>query len=170
MSTLHAFQSCPTLCDPMDCSPPGSCPWDSPGKNTGVGCHALSQGLFPTQGLNPSLILSPALAGRFFIPRATLHWEIKGVLGAPSPRSACFLASASGEEATGPKHGQSPARTVRRGQGAKVRERPGAAPVPAVLPACPVVHLLLLTMPSSALVLHYFLNLDLQLSTQFHDI
>ena len=34
-------QSCPTLCDPIDCSPPGSCPWDSPGENTGVGCHFL---------------------------------------------------------------------------------------------------------------------------------
>ena len=31
------------------------CPWDSPGKNTGVGCHALLQGIFPTQGLNPRL-------------------------------------------------------------------------------------------------------------------
>ena len=31
------------------------CPWDSPGKNTGVGCHALLQGIFPTQGLNPGL-------------------------------------------------------------------------------------------------------------------
>ena len=30
-------------------------PWDSPGKNTGVGCHALLQGTFPTQGLNPGL-------------------------------------------------------------------------------------------------------------------
>ena len=30
---------------------------DSPGKNTGVGCHALLQGIFPTQGLNPSLLL-----------------------------------------------------------------------------------------------------------------
>ena len=29
------------------------CPWDSLGKNTGVGCHALFQGIFPTQGLNP---------------------------------------------------------------------------------------------------------------------
>ena len=29
------------LCDPTDGSPPGSCPWDSPGKNTGVGCHFL---------------------------------------------------------------------------------------------------------------------------------
>ena len=31
-------------------------PWDSPGKNTGVGCHALLQGTFPTQGLNPRLL------------------------------------------------------------------------------------------------------------------
>ena len=30
-------------------------PWNSPGKNTGVGCHALLQGIFPTQGSNPSL-------------------------------------------------------------------------------------------------------------------
>ena len=36
-------QSCPTLCDPTDGSPPGSRPWDSPGKNTGVGCHFLLQ-------------------------------------------------------------------------------------------------------------------------------
>ena len=32
------------------------CPWDSPGKNTGVGCHALLQGIFPTQGSNPGLL------------------------------------------------------------------------------------------------------------------
>ena len=31
------------------------CPWDSPDKNTGVGCHALLQGIFPTQGSNPGL-------------------------------------------------------------------------------------------------------------------
>ena len=38
------LQSCPTLCDPKDGSPPGSPrPWDSPGKNTGVGCHFLLQ-------------------------------------------------------------------------------------------------------------------------------
>ena len=36
-------QSCPTLCDPIDGSPPGSRPWDSPGKKTGVGCHFLLQ-------------------------------------------------------------------------------------------------------------------------------
>ena len=32
------------------------CPWDSPGKNTGVGCHALLQGIFPTQGPNAGLL------------------------------------------------------------------------------------------------------------------
>ena len=52
--------SCPTLGDPMDCSPPGSSVHgDSPGKNIGVGCqvgcHALLQGIFPTQGLNAGL-------------------------------------------------------------------------------------------------------------------
>ena len=46
-------QLCPTLCDPMDYSPPGSSvPGDSPGKNTGVGCHALLQGFFLTQQSN----------------------------------------------------------------------------------------------------------------------
>ena len=49
-------QSRPTLCDPIDCSLPGtSVHGDSPGKDTGVGCHALLQGIFPTQGLNPGL-------------------------------------------------------------------------------------------------------------------
>ena len=49
-------QSCPALCDPMDCSPPGSCVHgDSPSKNTGMGCQALLQGIFPIQGSNPGL-------------------------------------------------------------------------------------------------------------------
>ena len=41
---MHAksLQSCPTLCDPMDKQPTRLlCPWDSLGKNTGVGCHFL---------------------------------------------------------------------------------------------------------------------------------
>ena len=37
------LQSCPTLCDPRNGSPPVPRPWDSPGKNTGVGCHFLLQ-------------------------------------------------------------------------------------------------------------------------------
>ena len=46
----------PTLRNPADCNPPGSSVHgDSPGKNTGVGCHALLQGFFPIQGSNPSL-------------------------------------------------------------------------------------------------------------------
>ena len=54
--TCSVAQSCPTLWDPMDCSLPGSSVHgDFPGKNSGVGCHALLQGIFPTQGLNPGL-------------------------------------------------------------------------------------------------------------------
>ena len=50
-------KSCPTLCDPMDCSPPGFfCPRDFPGNNTGVGCHFLLQGIFLTQGSNLHLL------------------------------------------------------------------------------------------------------------------
>ena len=58
---LHAVlslitQSFLTLWDPLDCSLPGSSVHgDSPGKNTGVGYHALLQGLFPSQGSNPCL-------------------------------------------------------------------------------------------------------------------
>ena len=47
-------------------------PWDSPGKNTGVGCHALLQGIFPTQGLIESLSLAPS------------HWQVTSLLLAPS--------------------------------------------------------------------------------------
>ena len=42
-AAVKSLQLCPTLCDPIDSSPPGSHPWDSPGKNTGVGCHFLLQ-------------------------------------------------------------------------------------------------------------------------------
>ena len=50
-------QSRPTLCDLIDRSPPGSsAPGDSPSKNTGVGCHFLLQGIFPTRGSHSSLL------------------------------------------------------------------------------------------------------------------
>ena len=56
-------QLCLTLCDPMDCSPPGaSVRGDSPGKHIGMGCHVLLQGIFATQGSNPSLL-------------CLLHWQ-----------------------------------------------------------------------------------------------
>ena len=49
-------QLCLTLCNSMDCSPPSSSAHgDSPGKNTGVVCHALLQGILPNQGSNPGL-------------------------------------------------------------------------------------------------------------------
>ena len=44
-------QSCPTLLPTRLL-----CPWASPGKNTGVGCHFHLQGIFPTQGLNPGVL------------------------------------------------------------------------------------------------------------------
>ena len=56
---VHAksLQLCQTLCNSMDCSLPGSSVHgNSPGKNTGVRCHALLQGTFPTQGSNPCLL------------------------------------------------------------------------------------------------------------------
>ena len=58
-------QSCPTLFGHIDCRRLTRllCPWDAPGKTTGVGCHFLLQGLFPTQGSNP----------RFF---HLLHWQV----------------------------------------------------------------------------------------------
>ena len=46
-------QSFPTLCDHMDCSPPGSSIHNSPGKNTGVGCHFLTPGDLPNPGTEP---------------------------------------------------------------------------------------------------------------------
>ena len=52
-------QSCLTLCDSLDCSPPGSSVYGIfPGKNTGVGCHFLFQEILLTQGLNPSPCVS----------------------------------------------------------------------------------------------------------------
>ena len=52
-------QSCPTLCGPIDCSPPGSSVHgDSSGKNTEVGCHSLLPGDLPNPGIKPR---SPAL-------------------------------------------------------------------------------------------------------------
>ena len=65
ISEVKVAQLRPTLCDPMDCSLPGSSvhgilqesQWriNLNGKNTGVGSCLLLQGLFPTQGLNPGL-------------------------------------------------------------------------------------------------------------------
>ena len=52
------------------------CPWGSPGKSAGGGCHALLQGIFPTQGSNPSLLcLLHRQAGSSWE-----HWEVPSYL------------------------------------------------------------------------------------------
>ena len=51
---LLVAQLSPTLCDPVDPRLIG--PWNSPGENTGMGCHSLLQGTFLTQGSNPGLM------------------------------------------------------------------------------------------------------------------
>ena len=56
-SKVKVTQSYLTFCDPMDCSLPGSCLWNSPGTNTRVSCHSLLQGIFPNQGSNPGLLI-----------------------------------------------------------------------------------------------------------------
>ena len=59
-----SLQSCPTLYNPMDYSPPGySVHGDSPGKNIGMGCSVLLQWIFLTQGSNPCLL-------------CPLHWQV----------------------------------------------------------------------------------------------
>ena len=54
---------------PMGCSSPKLlCPWNSPGKNTGVSCHfLLPPGDLPNPGIEPESAMSPALTGGFFI-------------------------------------------------------------------------------------------------------
>ena len=44
------------FCDPLDCPARLLCPWGFPGRNTGMGCHFLLQGIFLSQGLNLSLL------------------------------------------------------------------------------------------------------------------
>ena len=68
-----SLQSRPTV-QPLGCRL--LCPWDSPGKNTGVGCHPLLQEIFPTQRLNPHLL-------------SLLHWQVGSLPLVPpvSPQS-----------------------------------------------------------------------------------
>ena len=70
-----SFQSRPTLRNPMNCRPPSSSvQWDSPGKSTRVGCYALLQGIFPTQGSNLCLLCLP-------------HWQVGSLPLAPPGKS-----------------------------------------------------------------------------------
>ena len=61
------------------------CPWDSPGKNTGVSCHALLQGTFPTQGLNLHL-------------SHLLHWQVGSLPLVPPGKPECKVSPTGGLE------------------------------------------------------------------------
>ena len=68
------FQSCPTLCDPIDGSPPHPCPWDSPGKNTGVGCHFLLQCInVESESEDPQSCLTFSDPMDFSLPGSSVH-------------------------------------------------------------------------------------------------
>ena len=61
----ESLQLCLTLCDPVAHSPPGSSVHgDSPGKNTGVGCHAVLQGDLPNPGIKPAFLMHVSCIGR----------------------------------------------------------------------------------------------------------
>ena len=83
LSHLRLFAICDCLC-PVTIWTVASrvlCPWDSPGKNTGVGCHFLLQGIFLTKGLNPCLL-------------SLLNWQVGSLPLVPpgKPRiSMCML-------------------------------------------------------------------------------
>ena len=95
-SSLLCFvtQLCQILCDLMDCSLPGSSVLgDSPGKNTGVGCHALLQGIFPTQGSNPDL----PHGSRFFLLSETPGKPKNPRVGSLSLLQKIFLTQVSNQ-------------------------------------------------------------------------
>ena len=75
----QSLQSCLTLFDPMDGSPPvSSVRGDSPGNNSGMDCHFLLQVFFLTQGWNPCLLCF-LQADRFFTTSTT--WEAPPLVG-----------------------------------------------------------------------------------------
>ena len=75
-----SLQSCPTLCDPMDGHTRLLCPWDSPGKKTGVSeLPCPPPGNLSNPGIEPASLMAPALVGGFFTHSAT--WEAKGKEG-----------------------------------------------------------------------------------------
>ena len=65
------------------------CPWDFPGKNTGVGCHALLRGNLPDSGIEHRSLKSLALAGGFFTTSATLEAHICMYLHGKTSKASC---------------------------------------------------------------------------------
>ena len=73
MYTAKSLRSCLTLCDPIDCRPPGPRPWDSPGMNTGVGCHFLLQCI----KVKHESEVAPAKVNKSFTKEQKLFWNQK---------------------------------------------------------------------------------------------
>ena len=74
-------QSGPALCDPMDLACQPALSMGFPGKNIGVGCHSLLQGIFPTQGSSPCLL-------------CLLHWQADSLpLTPPGKQAMSFFLS-----------------------------------------------------------------------------
>ena len=98
---VQPLQSCPTLCDPLDCSPPGFlCPWDFPGKNTGVGCPCpLLQGIFLTQGWSPVCCVS----WRHPLPCRGSSHGAQAKAAHPPPPSLALSNQTSHDEASAPQ-------------------------------------------------------------------
>ena len=118
---------CPTLCDPMGCSPPGSSVrGNSPGKNIGVGCHALLQGIFLNQGLNPCLLL-----GRWILS----HWATRDAHLSCQPHLKVCKQQLQNSENMGERTGK-PSRTKQLREGLD-SELPGGLVVRAPRSHCP---------------------------------
>ena len=95
-ASVSAAQSCPTLCDPTVCA------WNSPGENTGVGCHSFLQGIFPTQQWNPGLLHCPQILYRLSYqgsPNITI-WVALGVAQSQTQLKRLSSSSSSGKEST----------------------------------------------------------------------
>ena len=97
MHCAKLLQSCPTLCHPMDCSPPGFSVQVSPGKNTGMGCHALLQEIFPTRDWTHSLldVLSSVFTSSFAL--GSIHSSFLSALH-KSDQAPSYRAEPSGSQ------------------------------------------------------------------------
>ena len=69
------------------------CPWDSPGENSGVGCHFLLQGIFPTQGANLHILCSLPLSHQgshmMWLLEATQPWVLETLGAQPFVGNYC---------------------------------------------------------------------------------
>ena len=76
LNCAQSLQSCLTLCDPMDCSPPGSSVHEILQARTLEWIAMLPPEALPNQGIEPASLMSLALASGFFTASAT--WEANG--------------------------------------------------------------------------------------------